>query len=397
MSSEQSSSGGRRRDRRQRDRGHRRTIGEQTHDEHDDHSVGEVDEEPSPQDGLLHPTDRTPSDPRLTPNRPENYAAPSESTSSARPAYSHQGSSRLGSRQSIRPPNLLKQAASHLAHSLHPRSWGQGRRGSKAQEAPIVAPAVPAFGGGPFLNPKANESTSSVMSWTSESLGQPKAQEKPSTSQAVGSSGVAEPNAVAESNGVYQNLKAADSKASLASVRSGLTPAGSRPWQHHEFICGKLIWAPYHATALDANIVAEESSFCVQSAVAKISSKRRLMVVLWAYPTTLFCLPCSTHSGNGFSTGYAGATTHNIYLWDRENGAPEPPQTSRFRPLEVCRKDGGTDKPVSVSIADACSVSMREEIQPAGYLTSSETKRLIRIWEDAASDARAETRRNERE
>lgn len=104
-------------------------------------------------------------------------------------------------------------------------------------------------------------------------------------------------------NGVYANPQLANnSQASLnsqASKRSGLLAPGATPFRSADFHPGQIIYAPHHVTALKPGANPATDSNFVQSDFATICSKRRKMVVLWAYKNKVFALPCETHTKSG--------------------------------------------------------------------------------------------------
>lgn len=310
-----------------------------------------------------------------------------DSGSHTQTVYSQPGSLALPGPQEATQHNGLRShikqaamgAAKGAAHVFNPRNLLPGRRGS---QAPVTLPAEPAFGA-PCTHPSVS-ATSESMQW------------RPTTpAQQVATSTLQVPtNPFSPAGTLYQNPNAATSHASIVSERSGLVPEGKRPFTNRQFIPGHLIWAPHHVTAQDLSLTAEESTNCVQSAVAKISSKRRLMVVLWCYPKTLFCLPCATNSGNGFNVHTPGADVMNVYLFD-PRATIELPKTSKHKNLSVFRFDKVCEKPVSVALDKACTVDMREEIQIVGNVFAKDTKTLVEMWLDYADLARFHTEENE--
>lgn len=186
-------------------------------------------------------------------------------------------------------------------------------------------------------------------------------------------------------NSVYQNPQAAQSDVSMRSACSGLRDSRLPTLGPSSFLKGHLIWAPHHVTAMNTRQQAAENTQSVQSSAAKICSQRRLMVVLWSYPATLFCLPCYTNDGNGFNPRVAYANENNIYLEDlRKRPAPE---TSCYPALACHRHDIGTGMPVSIALTECLPVQIMEDIERVGRLRTAEAGRLISIWSSLAAKA----------
>lgn len=241
----------------------------------------------------------------------------------------------------------IKQAAKGAARALKPRSLLQGRRGSQAR---LAVPTIPAsaYCNLLYLNSNATSSSMSIDSMP------------PTCNQATAlTSNPQQPTSYQQplANPIYQNYAAASSRASIRSSRSGLVLPGESVKRRTDFMPGHIIWAPHHVTAQDPALTAVKETNCVQSAVARICSKRRPMVVLWCYLDALFCLPCATNQDNGFNTSVPEADRHNIYLHDPRGPAP-PRGKSAYEELKVERTDNFTSN-VNFSLSRPCAVDIK--------------------------------------
>ena len=157
-----------------------------------------------------------------------------------------------------------------------------------------------------------------------------------------------------------------------------------------------IIYAPHHATALDPNADPVAGSDFTQSDIAIISSKRRMMVVMWAFEANLFAIPLMTHTKNGLRN--VPSWLIHEYVCLRDVNDPKDHMFINegiYERLEVTELDKKLSEKSSLRLTTGVTVDFREEIQIMGHLSKQSTKQLHDMWFAKVEVAMKESWKNE--
>ncbi|PPJ55410.1 hypothetical protein CBER1_02718 [Cercospora berteroae] len=160
------------------------------------------------------------------------------------------------------------------------------------------------------------------------------------------------------------------------------------PYYRNTFKQGDVISVPYHIPNINPNVDVNQKELQI-SAQGPVFSKRRMMIVLWKGPETMFCLPLFSWQQAGIEKKDNGRDAIRNYVCvvnyqDRKNFELSGRKTGPNNPLYfVHRHDDnpGLSDSTTCSLVGGHMVGYQEDIGKIGRITQSSYKGLRAMWD----------------
>ncbi|SMQ54533.1 unnamed protein product [Zymoseptoria tritici ST99CH_3D7] len=171
---------------------------------------------------------------------------------------------------------------------------------------------------------------------------------------------------------------------------TGLQPNGVRRFNRDDAYPCLIVTVPWHVTALDPNADPSKDANFVQARPAKISSKRRMCVVIRAGRKSFFALPVTSHGDRGMGHLSAAARAEQIPL--RESGDQLECHASNQDFIEVTTNGkGGVGRNSSVDLDGGAHVPYESHIRSVGDVTRRGTAYLMKKYDKLIEQDNIET------
>lgn len=147
------------------------------------------------------------------------------------------------------------------------------------------------------------------------------------------------------------------------------------PWERYDFKKGDVICLPSHMPNMNPEVDPKYPELRL-SEIGPVISKRRFMIVLLKFKTTMFCIPLFTFGKRGID--------EYIELIRYVAGTTDLNQSEEQERLDFIHDQ--PDRPWSdlstVHITAGWTVGWKEDIQKIGRLTKTSYTRLMKLWKE---------------
>lgn len=152
---------------------------------------------------------------------------------------------------------------------------------------------------------------------------------------------------------------------------------------------GDIISVPVHKINRNPNIDLADTNL-TKTRYGGVYSKRRMVVIMWINYESMFCLPLHTYSKNGLSKKPNQMRGEFVCVKNEQDvdfnnqGVHVPVEAVCKRPL---------DANTVIPLGDHVEVGYRDDIAPVGEMTRDGFIRLLALWEQVATQAKKEPRK----
>ncbi|KAK4508116.1 hypothetical protein PRZ48_001854 [Zasmidium cellare] len=153
------------------------------------------------------------------------------------------------------------------------------------------------------------------------------------------------------------------------------------PWTRLTFTKGDVLSLPYHVANLNPTIDPQDKGLTTTE-FGPVLSKRRMVIVLYKFKETMFCVPLYSFTGRGIGSRKPDLVDQYIQLMDVGRDPSELKGTGAYEPLEFkhAYREDAFDDCTTVHITGGKTVSWQEDIELVGRLTERSYFQLVRIW-----------------
>lgn len=184
---------------------------------------------------------------------------------------------------------------------------------------------------------------------------------------------------------VSATLSAAPSDGTMGSVARVVNTAACvlGRFRKRNFKRGDVISLPYHTSNSNPHVDPQDPNLSY-TVVGPVYSKRRMVVVLWMYKETMFCVPMYSFNGKGLRSKPKHIKEDYVSVVNKgdvnfENQGVHPP-------IQVeCKWP--VDKNTTIKLVGGVDVPYKADIAKAGRLPRESFGRLMMLWKNLSGTA----------
>lgn len=157
--------------------------------------------------------------------------------------------------------------------------------------------------------------------------------------------------------------------------------------KRRDFRQGEVISLPYHIPNTNPNIEPTDPKL-TKTWLGPAYTKRRMMVVLFLYQESMFCLPLYSFSERGLSA--KAELVQKEYVCMKNVGDRHFVNSGHYEPVEIRTWLKPMTPETTVQLTGGIRVSFDEEIAPVGRLTEASYEHLVNSWQGLGEQARSQ-------